>query len=323
MNISNDSQHLQMLQLRFSEKVFIIIFALLGIALNLLVCIILGLKRHSHPPLDRLILNLAIADLLNCCTIASCHILEFLLFARKNDYPPISDQARQVICKLWILGISTTATSSIQTLAAISIERWKAIIHPFSHPITQKQLKIFILFNWLLSSGAALFMAFLHTSDNEGSFSCNEISDTNLLIATSFFYGITNFILFVIVSVCYVWIGVALYKSNPPTASPNCQHSKIVRKNCRKAIALLCITVLSIVSSTQFSILYLYLSIVKHIVKSFTLLFQNTFLNFYRVTWLLALISSSVNPILYNYCSENFHAEFIKLFCKRQLIGKN
>ena len=119
-------------------------------------------SRGTHQPLDLLIMNLAVADLLNCITVSTFHVMEILIPTYARSYAHIPKVYQDLICKLWITFVCTKTSSSCQILAFIRIERWKAICFPFSKPFHTKKIRLLIIGIWLTSFCVAILLASGH-----------------------------------------------------------------------------------------------------------------------------------------------------------------
>lgn len=292
-----------------SERVFLICVGTLGIILNWVVCQVILFSKHLRQPLDRLILNLSIADLMNSVTIVLFQVIEYIIIERSANPKNISYLFHEVVCKMWLFFVCMSMTSSSQTLATIGIERWKAILHPFGKPFSGPKFGLIILFNWLISAGVAIFIALLHRPLNSYPLLC--VGSKNIILSMLsclIFTLTTSFIPFVIVLVCYIRIGIKLYTAKLPIDSIIYAQkvSQTTKRKYRKIITLLMITVLTMATSIQFSISYLFTAIGPMFHQNFYIRLNIVFWKFYRTTWILTIISSTLNPILYNFCSENF-----------------
>lgn len=79
MNNSSQPQHILPSFKGNRDRLLIIFIGVVGMILNLLVCRIILWKQKRNQPLDRLILNLAITDLINAVTLLDIISLKYLL----------------------------------------------------------------------------------------------------------------------------------------------------------------------------------------------------------------------------------------------------
>lgn len=116
---------------------------LLCLAGNSMVVFIVCRTKRMRTPSNLLILNLALCDLITPLTS-----IPFDLALEENDY--IWPYGR-VLCKtLWPLA-TLSATSASLTLAFISLDRYRVIMHPFKQRLSSKQVKYSIGMIHLLS----------------------------------------------------------------------------------------------------------------------------------------------------------------------------
>ncbi|XP_078352666.1 pyroglutamylated RF-amide peptide receptor-like [Oculina patagonica] len=119
----------------------------LNIVGNSLVCAIIKKNRDMRIPINYLLVNLAIADILYAAFIAPEVILRITI-----THP--GGIAGSVLCKLvtagifaWIGGIS-----SVVTLVVIAFERYYAVIHPYDNrKLNKSKLKVIIPGSWIFS----------------------------------------------------------------------------------------------------------------------------------------------------------------------------
>ena len=130
-----------------SFKVFKITFysliLLLCLVGNSMVVFVVCRTKRMRIPSNLLILNLALCDLVTPITS-----IPFDLALEENDYVwPFG----RVLCKtLWPLA-TLSATSASLTLAFISLDRYRVIMHPFRQRLSSKQVKYAIGIIHLLS----------------------------------------------------------------------------------------------------------------------------------------------------------------------------
>lgn len=124
------------------------VLVLVGVIGNLLSCIVILTNRSMRTPMNYLILNLAVADIMVVSFVAPRFI-----FIHAFDHP--DGIFGTLICKLftgsnfsWLGG-----SASVYSLVAISVERYFAVVHPYGNrgKLTLKKLKYVILACWVLA----------------------------------------------------------------------------------------------------------------------------------------------------------------------------
>lgn len=118
------------------------IILLLCLVGNTMVVLIVCKTKRKRMQSNLLILNLAICDLITPITS-----IPFDLALEEKDYVwPFG----RVLCKtLWPLA-TLSATAASLTLALISLDRYRIIMHPFKQRLSSKQVKLSIVFTHLL-----------------------------------------------------------------------------------------------------------------------------------------------------------------------------
>ena len=114
---------------------------------NALVIIVVFTKRNMRTPMNFLLVNLAVADILVGVFIG-------VRFVINPTYQHPNGMSGQYLCKFITGGTPafTAAIASIYSLVAISVERYFAVLYPFREErLTPRNLKLIILGVWLLS----------------------------------------------------------------------------------------------------------------------------------------------------------------------------
>ncbi|KAL9975314.1 hypothetical protein ACROYT_G012467 [Oculina patagonica] len=124
------------------------ILIVIDIVGNCLVCAIIKKSRDMWTPMNYLLVNLAVADILFAAFIAPD-----IFFALTSTHP--EGMVGTVLCKLLTGGTVAWigAASSVITLVAITIERYYAVVYPLGDKgkLTERKLKVTILGSWIFS----------------------------------------------------------------------------------------------------------------------------------------------------------------------------
>ena len=123
------------------------ILVLVGVVGNALSCVVILANRSMRTPMNYLILNLAVADIIVVAFVAPRFIL-IHAFEHPDGF------LGSLICKVftgsnfsWLGG-----SASVFSLVAISVERYFAIIHPYGNrKLTMKKLKYVVWACWVLA----------------------------------------------------------------------------------------------------------------------------------------------------------------------------
>lgn len=310
MNNSSTEELLNRFYADTAQRLYIVVVGGFGMLLNLLVCRVIICSKKTHQPLDRLILNLAVVDLLNASALVSYHILELATYTSSGRITAYSWLADNILCKLWVLIFTFTMASCNLTLATISIERCRAILYPFNLRLTKKRLNFFIIINGCIAIMAASLMMAFHRAEDQQPHYCTGVNNSGLLGITVVTYTIcTNVIPFSIIVVCYISIGFKLCRNRLPVDSVSYRNQvqDVTNRKKRKVIILIIVTILSMATSTQYLIIHTFVTFGRHIDEDIYSHIHISFWNYYRTTWMIALLTCVINPLLYNFCSDNFN----------------
>ena len=134
-----------------TEAIFLasvnVIFSICGILGNVLVCIVVARNRQLHTVTNMFITSLALADLL-VCVVAQPLNAVFLYGLPPN---PAYGITRKTFCFV-------SELASISNLAAVTIDRYIAIVSPMQYQLKVNFKKAFILlcFIWVVSLGLGI-----------------------------------------------------------------------------------------------------------------------------------------------------------------------
>ena len=120
---------------------------------NTLVCVVILCNRNMRTPLNYLLFNLAVTDTL--IGLLSIPMIVFGFIPNETE-----ETAALLLCKLIIHGalINACSTVSVFCLAAISFERYQAIVHPLTvgQYVTNRKTFVFIILTWILVAFATI-----------------------------------------------------------------------------------------------------------------------------------------------------------------------
>lgn len=124
------------------------VLVLVGVIGNTLSCLVIILNRSMRTPMNYLILNLALADIMVTLFIAPRFI-----FIHSFDHP--RGVIGSIICKFFTGGNFSWmgGSASVFSLVAISVERYFAVVHPYKTrgKLTTKKLHYVILACWVVA----------------------------------------------------------------------------------------------------------------------------------------------------------------------------
>ena len=189
---------------------------------NSLVVLIISTTKRMRMPSNLLILNLAICDLIT--PIAS---IPFDLALEENSYVwPFG----RILCKsLWPLA-TLSATAASLTLALISLDRYRAIMHPFKQRLSATQIKICIGLTHFL--GLLFVLPYAYHLDLLAARSCEETWPAfSYRQAYTLFLYITQYgIPLVFMAVMYTLTLRTLHASSNKFENTACRETKRVNK---------------------------------------------------------------------------------------------
>lgn len=138
---------------------------LVGLVGNILVCLVVYSYRSMRTPMNYLLVNLAVADILAVTFISPQYV-----FIHTFSHP--IGMTGDLICKFitggnlsWIGGVA-----SVFSLVAISFERHQAVTNPYSavSKFSMSKVKIIVIFCWIftIAFNLPLFFAIYYDKEN-------------------------------------------------------------------------------------------------------------------------------------------------------------
>ena len=288
-----------------------------GMAGNIIVCSLIIKNKKMRTSFNFLLLNLAASDLL-------CSILGALFYASEIRNHYFSDgksnrgEIEGVACKVVTISIGLTTNSSVFTLAAISTDRFFAIVHPWKHKLAtiKRKTRIVIAGIWLLVIVTSLPLALVMIKQpNEvpnSHFVGNCIAhlvNENSYKAAAFVDLIACYIIpmAIILRTSFAIIKHLWCESSCRGFAPDQLETNRALLKSRKRITRI---VLSVIMA--FNIFWLPWAILEgsFLIGAIHHIDEKTFV----VGFTLVLSSASVNPILYSLQSPQFRRAVKKMF---------
>lgn len=290
------------------------------------VCFIILWSKHMRTVTNLFILNLAVSDLLVGLFCMPTTLLDSII----AGWPFGS-----LVCKMsgMVQGISVSA--SVFTLVAIAVDRFRCIVHPFKQKLTIPAAVAIIVVIWILAVAIMCPSAVLLQVQEEKHFRVllgsgnatrpvfwcrEEWPDPGMrrIYTTVLFANIYLAPLSLIV-IMYARISISLSHTAMPGAGKRSQeqrHSMWKRK--QKVIKML------IVVTLLFTLSWLplwTLMLLSDYASLSNLQLQLINIYIYPFAHWLAFFNSSINPIIYGFCNENFRRGFQAVF-KLQLCSR-
>nr|KAF6347078.1 neuromedin U receptor 2 [Pipistrellus kuhlii] len=288
--------------------VYTLIFVV-GVAGNVLVCLVILRHQTMKTPTNYYLFSLAISDLLVLLLGMPLEVYEMW-----RNYPFLFGP---VGCYFKTALFETVCFASILSVTTVSVERYVAILHPFRAKLecTRRRalrvLGIIWVFSVLFSlPNTSLHGIKLHYFPNgslvPGSATCTVIKPMwiyNFIIqATSFLFYILPM---TVISVLYYLMGLRLKKDQ------TLEEDKItanIQRPYRKSVTkmLFVLVLVFAICWTPFHIDRLFFSFVEEWTESLAVVFNLI----HVVSGVFFYLSSAVNPIIYNLLSRRFRAAF-------------
>ena len=285
---------------------------LAGITGNFIVCSLIIPNKKLRTSFNYLLLNLAVSDL--CCSVFGT-----LFFAGQIRNHYLSDgnltwpKVEGVICKVTTVIIDLTTKNCVLTLAAISTDRFYAIVHPWRHrtALVKRDIRILLAAIWLVALIASLPMMLLMAKTP------NTFEGTSMALCLAFLINDNGFkfVAFVDLIAAYIIpMGIILRTSLAIIRHLWChclprqskEKSQMLLKS-RKRITRIVFSVIIVFNAFWLPWAILQGSLLIGAIQEIG---DNTFV----VMFILVLASASVNPILYSLQSRLFRDGVKRMF---------
>ena len=287
-----------------TRELYKILFAVLdsvGIGGNLVVIFTILLNRSMRSGVYLLLCNLAISDLI-FAILVTFHINQLM-----ENY---NWQFGATFCKIYFFSYRLLYTVSMLNLIVITVQRYRATKYPIAFRFQRRRTNTLIISCWVL--GVLISSPFLfvmkHISFGEQNNRCfqqwpNERTRQVYYICIYIFVYILPFVL---MTMLYVMMFVTLRK--PYVGDANETQQRQLKK--RKKISLI----------VGIIVLMFFICWTPRTVLEFILIMDLTFGNKNRLatasnySLLAVVMSTAVNPILFNFMSSDFREGFKSLF---------
>ena len=299
----------------FTQNGFIIAFTfsmVTNLFGNILVCLVVVSFRDMRIPMNYLLVNLAISDMM-----VAVFMSPRFVFSQTLNHP--SGTLGNYLCKI-LTGDSFTWTGALAsdfTLVCIAVERYLAINYPYSEKkrLTTKKLKYVIPACWLFAIGVNL-PAFMYLTFDTSSGSCVPFWPTpDFIKYHSIINGHIFFILpALIMGVLYSLLVHLLWFKNKDVATQATVAQRAILKHRRRSTKMV-ITVSLIYCVCWFPNCFAYI----YVAFSAKQLFGEV----HTASVLMVSLNSAINPIIYSLQSHRFRKHMAALLkrCHRNKVG--
>lgn len=285
---------------------------LAGITGNFIVCSLIISNKKLRTSFNYLLLNLAISDL--CCSV-----LGTLFFAGqiRNHYFSDGNLMRRkfegIVCKVTTIIIDFTTKNCVLTLAAISTDRFYAIVYPWRHrkATVKRNIRFLLAVIWLVASISSLPMMLLMAKIP------NTFQGTSVALCIAFLMNENSFKVVAFVDLIAAYIipmGIILRTSLAIIRHLWCHCSRRQSQKTSQMLLKSRKRITRIVFSVilAFNVFWLPWAILQSslLIGAIQEINDKTFV----IMFILVLASASVNPILYSLQSRLFRNGVKKMF---------
>ena len=261
------------------------------VTLNALIIIVYLKERRLRQRNMYLVINQAVADMF----VGGCGIIECWFLA---DYCGIwtVNSLNRIVVKVWFHFIPTT---SVTSLAAISLERMHATFRPFQHRLTKKKMFGATIAAVWTTTGLCLAMIF-----------ATIFQPLSIEVFHDFLFAYVSLLLLclLVILVSYSSIATKIVCGNQP------RHHVATSREKKLTKTLFIVTVVSLLLSLPYIIFWII-----HIVSSGT--FSNIFcpasLRLKYSFGILFYANSLINPVLYTLRISEFRRSLFSFLCCR------
>ena len=288
------------LAVRIVVSCFLTIVIAVGVIGNIMVCVVFGLTKELHTSINMLIVNLAVADILQSLNMT------FMIISVNHGKWALGYEMCEVNGFVTIAFIVT----SLISLFLISVNRYIKICKPSKQNVFSKKLAIYaIIAAWVIPAilGIAPIIGWSRYMYRPGKVLCTikfnyDYSYTIAIMATAVV------IPFLGICYCYYKIISAIRKSRKRVFKSNSSngYTQSYRRESRIALMLGVVII-------SFVIFYMPSSVSNFYEMSQGMDYDLPVpLDLFSV--LLAMLNHANNPIIYGFMNKNFRKPFIKMF---------
>ncbi|XP_078346205.1 galanin receptor type 1-like [Oculina patagonica] len=282
-----------------TDIILMVIFSLLVVVNligNTLVCVVVLRTKSMKIPMNYLLVNLAVADMVFAFFVSPQYIFRPLF---QHPGPPLGD----FLCKVATGGsLSWIGTSAaVFTLVLIAFERYYSVLFPHSNKgrLTPKKAKLGILASWLVAIISEIPPLIVMKYSTQRDICTEQWPDIRYARAYTLFTLAFDFALpFTLMAVLYGKVIYRLWSRNSSSSS----HVVLQQRRKKVTSLLLIVTVLHGVCLLPDTVTY--------VLSYFGFKYGSTA---YKIGTVLVCLNSTVNPFLYSFHSKRFRRALQKL----------
>ncbi len=284
-----------------------------SLAGNIFIGIIVYKTKTMRKPINLLIVNMAMSDLL-----FPIFLIPKILTKLDVKYWLISGPVGQALCKVVYFLPDVSSAVSIQSLVLIAVDRFGAVVFPLRFPlISSKLCPFFILATWVVA--IAIFSAYLFGSQFKlveyrgGMLQCVSMNSTSLDNFYLTIYVVFLYIHLLLIAILYIIIYLKLKsKTIPGEQSANARQQRVKREHnvLKMAIAIV----------LGFAVCWLPFTIGWILILLVSDIWSCAFKYFWFVAKFMAYANCAIYPYICFLFSENYRQalkSLLRCFCSR------
>ncbi|XP_072016165.1 galanin receptor type 1-like [Amphiura filiformis] len=288
-----------------------LVFGIIGTIGNLLVIIIIIRAKFLHNLTNYLILSLALADM-----IASMFLI-FNVFLYEAGFITIPDNriAAEIYCRLYasFMFFWICVTTSVFNLVIVTLERFFAIVYPLRYPLyfTKGRARLIVALTWIFSILQELFALWINSYNSEKHQCDYKYPHEAVEIFNGvFIFFISYFLPLLIMIWSYYLIMRNLKRSagammREQSAGENAY--SLLRARKRVIHVLLTVVIAFVILWSPNHIVYLF--------QNFGIYLVDVRSAWYKLTRVMALANSVINPFIYAFKYRQFRKGFRVVIC--------
>ena len=285
----------------------LLVVSLIG---NFLIVLIVYKTPTLRKPINMLIANMAMSDLLFPIftfpvQLANLHVGRWL----------IGGNLGQALCKLLVFGIYISLLVSVQSLLLITVDRFGAVVVPLRSPlITIKQCPFFIVATWIIAMAVhSPFLVAQKIVEYPGGMRCKtqlretfgENASRNYILVLGIVFLFTPFVL---LAILYSVILIKLKRqAHPGEPSANAEEQRTRRIRSVRKMAIAIVVVFFICRIPRFS------SRIISVLSAPKSFISCSFYLYNLITLFMASANCAINPIICLIFSSNYRQALKRL----------
>ncbi|XP_074621292.1 QRFP-like peptide receptor isoform X1 [Acropora palmata] len=274
---------------------------------NSVVCFVVIRNRDMRTPINCLIVNLAVADV-----VYSLFLIPMVILTHITSHP--DGISGKVLCTLLTDGnlAFVGAASSNITLTAIAFERYYAVVYPEGNKgnLNMRKVKLLVLGSWVFAF--VLQLPQLLKKEFNRKINPHRCTSTwsEKWVTRGFF--LTWLVFFVVCTTLmaglYSRIVHALWFKRDQDNSATCHQQGVLKVRKRVTLMVVVVTVIFAICWGMDSVMHLIADVISYDIGPLAIPIAHTMIMF----------NSAVNPFAYALINQRFRQKIMEMFCKRR-----